>query len=95
MPDKGTKMKFKNYKNMTVRPYVVYADVESTLAKVKDKDKISKHVPNSCCYYFVCEYDESKNIMRTFVGENCIVEMLKELAELSDKCIEEMRKVEK
>jgi hypothetical protein len=36
LPQKGTMMKFFNYKNMLKVPYVVYADFECILAEVDD-----------------------------------------------------------
>ena len=70
LPDPGSKMKFKNYKNMLERPFIVYADCESTLKKIKKYIKshgvittefINKHIVNSCCFYFVCTFDSSRN----------------------------------
>jgi hypothetical protein len=59
------------------------------------KNEITNHVINSCCYYFVCTFDNSRNYIKTFTGENCIVEMILELFDLSDTCIKEMKKNEK
>ena len=57
--DKGKipSMKFTNFKNKLERPYIVYDDMESTLVKTDHKKNIHEHVPNSCCFYFVCTYD--------------------------------------
>ena len=95
MPDEGDVMKFKNYKNTLERPFIVYADTETTNVKLNDKNKLTKHVVNSCAYYFVCTFDNSRNYYRYFVGENCIIDMIKDLNELSKQCIDEMRKNEK
>ena len=99
LPEEGSTMQFKNHKNKLERPFMVYADCESTLEKVDRKlgdntELIHKHNINSCCYYFVCTYDSSRNILKTFEGDSCIEEMVIELKGLSDKCIEEMRKNE-
>ena len=99
LPEEGSTMKFKNHKNKLERPFIVYADCESTLEKVDrqvcgNTELIHKHNINSCCYYFVCTYDSSKNKLKTFEGDNCIEDMVVELKELSDECIEEMRKNE-
>ena len=51
-----TVMKFENYKNKLKRPYIVYADTECTLNPSDDPKKIMTHVPNSACFYFVCNY---------------------------------------
>ena len=100
LPEEGSTMKFKNHKNKLERPYIVYADCESTLEKVDKQvcghtELLHKHKINSCCYYFVCTYDSSKNKLKTFEGDNCIEDMVIELKELSDECIEEMQKNEK
>ena len=72
-------MKFKNYKNKMERPYIVYADFECSLCPSNEKDKIAYHKPNSACFYFVCSYDDTKNKLWYSVGDNCVVDMLKEL----------------
>ena len=89
-------MKFTNYKNKMERPYSIYADCESTLEQIDikqgdDSSLINKHKVNTCCYYFVCNFDDSKNKLKTFEGDNCIEDMIVELHELSNTCIEEMR----
>lgn len=91
LPDKGSYMKFENHKNKLVRPFIIYADTESTLKQTADKNKIQKHIINSCCFYFVCTFDSSRNKLYTFVGDDCLKKMMTELYKLADKCIEEMR----
>ena len=73
------------------RPFIVYADTECSLVKTSDPNNIHKHDVNSCCYYFVCTFDTTRNYIRSFVGNNCIVEMIEELDKLSEKCILEMQ----
>ena len=92
-------MKFKNYRNMLERPFIVYCDTESTLEKTgevqgdkKKSMKIREHVTTSCCYYVVCNFDPSRNVLKTVEGKNRIQDMIVELKELSDKCIIEMKK---
>ena len=53
LPEEGSTMKFKNYKNKLERPYIIYADCESTLLKLDDKNgqntmKLHQHKINSC-----------------------------------------------
>ena len=100
LPEQGSTMKFKNHKNKLERPYIVYADCESTLEKLdvnsdKKSQLLHKHTVNSCCFYFVCTFDSSKNMLKTFEGDNCIEDMVVELADLSNTCIEEMKQNEK
>ena len=87
LPDAGSVMKFKNHKNKLERPYVVYADCESTLLIESRADLLHKHVANSCCYYFVCTYDSRKNKLMTFVGPDCVYKMI-----LSLKCVKMLQK---
>jgi hypothetical protein len=49
----GSYMKFKNYKNKLIRPYIVYLDFECTLKPEDDEYKHTRHIANSACYYFV------------------------------------------
>jgi hypothetical protein len=97
MPEPGSTMKFKNHKNKLERPFIVYADNEARNVKNNDPDEkeMTNHVINSCCYYFVCTFDNSRNQIKTFTGENCIVEMIIELFQLAATCINEMRENEK
>ena len=97
LPDPESFMKFKNHKNKLERPFIVYADTECTLEKVfdrtgkPDKNKMHRHVVNSCCYYFVCTYDSSKNKMWYSTDPDCLEQMIKSLFQLSFDCIEEMK----
>ena len=73
LPEPGSTMKFKKFKNKLERPFIVYADTECTLEKVYgDKNKMHKHVVSSCCYYFVCSYDSSKIKMWYSTHPDCI-----------------------
>ena len=92
LPEKDTYMKFENHKNKLVRPFIIYADTESTLIKTEDINKIHKHVINSCCYYFVCTFDNSRNKIKTFDGEDCLFNMITDLYNLSTECFKEMEK---
>ena len=53
LPDKNSYMKFENHKNKLTRPFIVYADCESTLLPTDHKNKINKHKINSCCRFFL------------------------------------------
>ena len=109
LPPKGSTMKFMNYKNKMERPYIVYADMESTLVKYDDKkfnnqdknkkkqcttNRTHKHVVNSCCFYFVCTFDESKNKLWSSCEPDCVDKMIQELYILSESCIKEMRETQ-
>ena len=61
LPAEGSTMRFTNFKNKLERPFIVYADMESTLIKTDHQNNIHDHVPNSCCFKFVCTYDSTQN----------------------------------
>jgi hypothetical protein len=92
LPEEGATMKFKNYKDMLTRPFIVYADFEASLVKTQRADgKTQKHTPNSAGIHLVCTYDETRNEYHQFNGADCVVEMIKKLRALSERCIAEMR----
>jgi len=95
LPKPGSVMEFKNFKNMIERPFVVYADTECTLVKTNDPNRIHEHVVNSACYYLSCSFDKSKNVLRTFVGDNCMEDMIRDLFDVSADCIKMMQHNEK
>ena len=85
-------MKFKNYKDMLTRPFIVYADFEASLVKTHRTDgKTHRQIPNSVGIHLVCTYDETRNEYHTFNGPDCVVEMIKKLRIISERCIAEMR----
>ena len=88
-------MQFKNHKNKLKRPYIIYADTECSLVPTGLLDKTHKHVPNSACFYLVCDHDPSQNRLEYYIGENCIVDMIVDMAKISDRCIEQMKKNQK
>ena len=53
--------------------------------------KVAMQKPNSTYIYLVCTYDNTKNKKWRFVGDDCIVEMVKQLHKISKKIIKEMR----
>ena len=91
LPEEGSKMKFVNYKNKLERPYIVYADMECTLEKTNNINNIHNHIPNSCCFYFVCTYDSTQNVLWHDIGNNCVENMILELNKLSYNCINKMK----
>jgi hypothetical protein len=56
--------------------------------------RIARHEPNSACIYLVCTYDNSKNRLWTYVGEDCIVQMILELNRMAEEITKDMRKNE-
>ena len=88
-------MKLKDYKHMLIRPFIVYADFESSLVKINDPagDLLSKHVVNSACYDFVCSFDARRNDgPHIFHGVDCVKDMIRALHAKAVECVAEMRK---
>ena len=94
-------MEFYNYKNKLKRPFVVYMDCEASLIpmNIRGNEKNTKvfniHVINSCCFYFVCSFDSSRNKLYDFRGANCLAAMVNQLYDIANKCIKEMQQNER
>jgi hypothetical protein len=95
LPKEGAVMEFQNYKNMLVRPFMIYADFESTLVKTNDPQKLAEHIPNSVGLAFVCTFDPSRNYYKQFVGDDCVINFMLELKCIAEDCIKEMQKNER
>lgn len=82
-------LKFKNFSYKETVPFVIYADLESILAKHEDNEKTEtmekyqKHIPFSIAYYLKCSYDDSLSKFNSYTGEDCISWFLKELYEIA------------
>ena len=81
-------MKFENYKNKTMRPYIIYADTECTNVESNDKNNVSTHMVNSVMAYLVCEHDEIQNQELVWYGKNCIINMIFDLCIIAEECVE-------
>ncbi len=92
MPEEGSSMKFKNYKDTMERPFMVYADWECSLLKTHEEGKTHRHKANSCGFYFLCTFDDTRNKYYEFKGDDCTTEMILKLKEIAKDCIAEMRK---
>ena len=78
MPKKGSVVKFKNYRNSEMVPFVIYADIESLLEPIQScgpnpggsyTEKFQKHKPISFSYYIKC-FDDNvfSREPRTYTG---------------------------
>ncbi|GJQ80609.1 hypothetical protein Trydic_g4983 [Trypoxylus dichotomus] len=65
--DKG----FKPPYNKEPTPFVIYADLECSLAPTQSDQKIHDHIPYSIGYYVKCSYDDSLSFYRSCRGEDC------------------------
>ena len=86
---------FKNHENKLFRPFIVFVDFESTLVKTGEDERIARHVPNSVGLAFVCSFDPSRNFYKKFSGENFMLEFMRFLFDLAEKCVAEMQKNER
>ena len=72
-------------------------DCEASLIpmEIRDNEKntklLNKHVITSCCVYFVCSFDSSRNTLYDCRGPTCLSDMIKQLYDIANKCIEEMQ----
>ena len=83
MPEEGTFVQFKNYHKMMDMPFVIYADFESIMKRLRSvqhalrenakrkksyTEKKLLHVPVSFCYYVKCFFDDSKSKVVEFTA---------------------------
>ena len=80
-------MQFKYHKDKLKRPYVIYADTECSPVPTGLPEITHSHVPNSACFYLVCDHDPIPNRLECYIGEKLSVDMLIEMNKKSDKCI--------
>ena len=71
---------------------MVYVDRECSLLKTHEEGKTHRHKANSCGFYFLCTFDDSRNKYYEFRGDDCTTEMIFKLKEIAKDCIEEMRR---
>lgn len=81
LPEKGSVIKFKNYDRKQDIPFVIYADFETMLENVADRElrsesaythTLQKHVPVAFAYQIVSSVDPTYNKFVTYRGLDCI-----------------------
>ena len=89
MPEEGSIVKFKNYKNTKWFPFVIYADIECLTIKLETPDlnpessytiKTQSHKPISYVLRFISNNQlvmENKTLI--YVGEDCMDKLVEEL----------------
>lgn len=89
MPDVTNKwIYFRNYHHQLRCPFIIYADIESYLKPIEQKQNHSEqsyqqHIPYSIGYYFKYLFDDSKSFYSSYTGEDCDVWFVEELDKLS------------
>ena len=89
MPKKGSVLKFKNYRNSEMVPFVIYADIESLLEPIQSCEpnprdsytkKYQKHKPISFSYYIKC-FDDNvfSREPRTYTGLDAMQKFVESL----------------
>jgi hypothetical protein len=98
-------LSFKNHRYQEKVPFVIYADLESILEKVKEKVKgknisyetrstpYQKHTACSIAYYFKCSYDDSLSKFSINRGRDCIEWFVNELKNIAHFCDDQFKTI--
>ena len=97
MPIKGNNtIKYNHGEKSTKLPFVIYADLECLLEKMStcqndpnksSTTKINKHTPSGYSIFTHCSFDESKNKVNYYRGDDWTKKFCKDLREHSMKII--------
>ena len=97
MPIKGNNTIKYNYGEKSIKiPFTIYADLECLLEKMStcqnnpnksSTAKINKHTPSGYSIFTDCSFDESKNKISYYRGDDCMKKFCKDLREHSPKII--------
>ncbi|CAH1109449.1 unnamed protein product [Psylliodes chrysocephalus] len=77
-------VEFKNFKNKEKVPFIVYADLESVLNPMENKNIYQQHVPAAVGYYLKCSYDDTISFYRSYRGYDCMQWFTDELKKLAE-----------
>ena len=67
--DENAHMNFKYSQNKLKRTCAIDADNECAFVPTSLKHKTHKHVPNSACFYLVCDHDPTQNRLEQYIRE--------------------------
>ena len=97
MPTKDNKtIKYNHGEKSIKMPFTIYADLECLLEKMStcqndpnksSATKINKHTPSGYSIFTSCSFDESKNKINYYRGDDCMKKFCKDLREHSTKII--------
>ena len=97
MPTKGNHfIKYNHGEKSMKLPFVIYADLECLLEKMStcqnnpnksSTTKINKHTPSGHLLFTHCSFDESKNKLNYYRGDDCMKKFCKDLREHATKMI--------
>ena len=97
MPIKGNNTIKYNHGEKSIKiPFTIYADLECLLEKMStcqnnpnksSTNKINKRTPSGSSIFTHCSFDESKNKISYYRGDDCMKKFCKDLREHSTKII--------
>ena len=97
MPIKGNNTIKYNHGEKSIKiPFTIYPDLECLLQKMStcqnnpnklSTTKINKHTPSGSSIFTNCSFDESKNKLNYYRGDDCMERFCKDLREHSTKII--------
>ena len=97
MPTKDNNIIKYNHGEKSIKmPFTIYADLECLLEKMdtcendpnkSSTTKINKHIPSGYSVFTHCSFDESKNKLNYYRGDDCMEKFCKDLREHSTKII--------
>ena len=97
MPIKGNNTIKYNHGEKSIKiPFTIYADLECLLEKMStcqndpnksSTTKINKHTPSGYSIFTNCSFDESKNKISYYRGDDCMKKFCKDLREHSTKIL--------
>ena len=97
MPIKGNNtIKYNHEEKSMTLPFVKYTDLDCLLKKMStcqnnpnksSTTKINKHTPSGYSIFTSCSFDESKNKINYYRGDDCMKKFCKDLSEHSTKII--------
>ena len=97
MPIKGNNTIKYNHGEKSIKvPFTIYADLECLLEKMStcqndpnksSTTKINKHTPSGYSIFTDCSFDESKNKISYYRGDDCMKKFCKDFGEHSTKII--------
>ena len=97
MPNEDNKIiKYNQGEKSIKSPFIIYADLECLLEKIStcynNPEKSStternKHTPLGCSLFTHCSFDETKNKLDYYRGEDCMKKFCKDLREHATKII--------
>ena len=97
MPNEDNKILKYNHGEKSMRvPFIIYADLESLLEKMNNcynnpekssTTKMNKHTPSGYSLFTHCSFDETKNKIDYYRGEDCMKKFFIDLREHATKII--------